>query len=343
MRKEQTQPQTQRPPYLKEVADCILADIGPEAWHLLTFPAYQRTPSPQRVREIAKGIREGYAPGPLTLYAQGGKYLIVDGGHRFLAHQLNRERYGHVRDILALIYAEDALDQREAFVNENTKVAMSPTNIVRADNRTLAAALIRDLAAPGFPFAGCDDVADFPIRPLTCVKAALILHTEDGLSLDANNFIYLSVARALAALDQAILADNDGGKDFAFWLGAFCPFLRYLPALWGDEGRHLLNFGVLGFALFLTKNKPYFFDKEGKLSIKTSWSHVSKKRGAREFESTVDRSDFAKLAALKEKWENPGFLLYAEAARDPLACARELNAQFWKNRPQAQRVWKPVF
>jgi hypothetical protein len=219
-------------------------------------------------------------------------------------------------------------------VNENNKMAMNPTNIIRADDRRFCSFAVRALGEADGPFAGCADVADFPIRPLSIVKAALLLHA-DGPTLVVDTLAYLSVSRALDALNAIVRGDET-----QWWERVLEPFLRYELALWGSEGRPLLNFGVLGFALFLAKNKPRFVDKKGKLVIKTTWTHVSEKRGSREYEST-DRSDFAKLAALKERWEKPGDLLRIEASRDPYAVAREINAHFWKNRPQAQRVWRP--
>ena len=329
-----------KPPYLKEVPGCTLAAIPPEAWHLLTFPEYQRTPLPTRVRQIAQGLREGYAPAPVILYEQAGKYLIVDGGHRVLAHRLNRDRFAYERDVIALVYSSDAIDQNVCFVNENNKLRMDPTAIIRADNRRLCCQIIRHLGAPDNPFCGLDELADYPIRPLSIVKAALILHAQ-GEELEINRLAYYSVSRALDHL-EAILTKKKTGVDF--WLNVVEPFLRYELELWGTTGRHLVNFGVLGFAHFLSKNRARFFDKTGTLVIKTTRRDFSEKRRAKgwavEYQSKTD-SDFAKLAALRERWDKLGDQLHIEAPRDPVRVAYEINLWFWKNRPVNQRLWRP--
>ena len=328
-----------KPSYLKEVPGCTLAAIPPEAWHLLTFPDYQRTPAAHRVRQIAQGLREGYDPAPVILYAQAGKYLIVDGGHRILAHRLNRDRFAYERDVIALIYTEEAIDQHVCFVNENNKLRMDPTAIIRADNRRHCCAIIRRLGEPDRPFNGLDELADYPIRPLSIVKAALILHAQ-GAELEINRLAYYSVSRALDHL-EAIITTKAGG---AFWVNVVEPFLKYETELWGVEGRHLVNFGVLAFALFLSKNRPRFFDAKGNLVIKTTRHSVSEKRRAAgrqaEFEDK-NNSDFAKLAVLACRWNELGDQLHIYAPKDPVRVAYEINLWFWKNRPVSQRIWRP--
>ena len=83
----------------KEVNNVALVAVPTEAWHLLRFPAYQRKPTIHKVRDIAAGLRDGYAPSPIILYETDGAFEIVDGGHRFHAYRLNYEQYGLAADI----------------------------------------------------------------------------------------------------------------------------------------------------------------------------------------------------------------------------------------------------
>lgn len=326
------------PEMFHELPGVMLVAVPPESWGLLRFPAYQRKPTAHKVRDIAKGLRAGYQPAPITLIHTGGAYLIVDGGHRFSAFRLNHESYGIAADIPALVYNQDAIDQNQMFVLENNKLRMNPTAIIRADNRHRCSDMVRMLGRSGLldgtPFDGCANVADYPVRPLSIVKAALVLHAQ-GEDLWINTLAYYSVSRALDRLD-AIIAEDPG-----FWLHVLLPFLRYEFLLWGSAGRHLLNFGVLGFAYFLSKNRARFFDKSGNLVIKTTRSHVSKKRGSREYTTDSDRSDFAKLASIRDRWNEPGDLLRIEASRDPVRVAYEINVHFWKNKAKNTRIWRP--
>lgn len=326
----------ERYPFLKEMTGCRLAAVSPEAWHLLRFPDYQRTPSPYRIREILKGLKDGYTPAPIVLYDLEGVLYIVDGGHRVMAYRQLRDRYGIDRDIPAMIYAEEAIDQNQLFVNENNKLRMDPTAIIRADQRHMASFCIRGLNKDVPMLADCDDVADFPIRPLTLVKAALILGANPA-KIDANTLAFISVSRALDSLEAFIAGDETG-----WWYRVPVPFYNAVFTLWGREGKHLLNFSVQGFALFCMKNGSCFFDKNGDFVIKSARTHVSAKRGTREIKlKNDDRSDFAKLSALKPRWEKLGDQLSIAATYNTHAVAREINNHYWKNRSKAARVWQP--
>jgi hypothetical protein len=319
----------------QDVPNVTLVAVPPESWHLLHFPAYQRRQTQNKVRDIARGIENGYMPAPIILYKTGASYRIVDGGHRFQAFRRVHERTGLAPAIPALIYGEEAGDQNVIFVNENCKMRMDPTAIIRADNSRAVSVLLRGLGGENEPFEGCGDLADYPVRPLSIVKAALCLHAE-GDDLDHNRLCYLSVARALDEL-EAIIAKDDG-----WWRRVVIPFLNCELALWGEKGRHLVNFAVIGFALFLAKNRTHFFTKSGDLVIKTTRTHVSQKRGSREIAlANDDRSDFAKLKALKKVWDEPGTRLYSEAPRNPLVVAGQINDHFWKNRKRSVRAWRP--
>ncbi len=320
----------------KRVENVELVAVPTAAWHRLRFPAYQRKPTVHKVKDIAAGLRAGYVPTPIILYAAGDAYEIVDGGHRFQAYRLNYEQYGLEAEIPALIYDRVAIDQCQTFVLENNKLRMDPTAIIRADDRRACCGLIRALCETCAPFSGIYNIADYPVRPLSIVKAALLLHAQ-GDELDVNTLAYLSVNRALDRLDRIV--GPAGG--YEFWRGVVEPFLAAELALWGPAGRHLCNFAVLGFAYFLAKNRPRFFDKKGNLVIKTTRTHVSEKRGSREFASAADRSDFAKLASLGKRWEEPKDHLHQEAPRDPVRVAYEINLHFWKNRPKSARLWRP--
>jgi hypothetical protein len=114
-------------------------------------------------------------------------------------------------------------------------------------------------------------------------------------------------------------------------------FLDYIFELWGNDGRHLNNFGVLGFAYFLVKNRPRFFDGE-ELIINAMRSRNMGKRGNI---STSDRSDFTKLQYLKDRWSKPGDILAIEATRRPDIVAYVINQWFWRNVPKQNRIWRP--
>lgn len=321
----------------KYVENVKLVAVPQESWHLLQFPEYQRKPTQQKVRDIAAGLREGYTPAPIILYQTGSSYRIVDGGHRFHAYRLNYEQHGFLADIPALIYDGRTFDQSQTFVLENNKLRMDPTAIIRADDRRCASGLIRELGVTmGSNFNGIENIAEYPVRPLSIVKAALLLHAR-GYDLDANTLAYLSVNRALDRLEKIV--GGKGGEDF--WNGVVIPFLNAEIALWGVQGRHLVNFGVLGFALFLGKNRPRFFDKNGNLVIKTTRAHVSEKRGRNYEYEKPDRSDFAKLASLQPRWNKPSDRLYQEASRNPLVVAGQINDHFWKNVNRTARIWRP--
>ena len=63
-------------------------------WEHFNWPGYQREPNPGKVKQIAKGIRDGYNPGPITIYEEGSCLNIVDGGHRVKAYIHNFDLYG---------------------------------------------------------------------------------------------------------------------------------------------------------------------------------------------------------------------------------------------------------
>lgn len=155
-----------------------------------------------------------------------------------------------------------------------------------------------------------------------------------GDELEINSQAYLSVANATKAFDEILLKHGD-----IAWTN-LVRLIDYMQQLWGDQGRHMLNFGVIGFAFFLSKNAPQFFNKKGVLEIKTKRLTVSEKRGAREFEHLA-KSDFGKLAALRTRWEDIGDQLWIEASRNPLRIAGQINTHFWKNKPVSQRIWRP--
>lgn len=308
-----------------------LVHVPPTQWHRFVWPDYQRSPNPSRVKQIAQGIRAGYDPGPVTLYEIDGRLNVVDGGHRIKAYMHNRIHHGIDDPILAIVYQKNAIEQNLTFILENTKMRMNPTCIIKADSRSIACARIRALGEKGGIFMDFGALEAYPIKPLTLIKAAIILNLR-GDDLAINSLAYLSVARAVAALDRMIADDEQCWKNLE-------ALIRYEIRLWGCEGRHLLNFGVLGFAYFLAKNAPAFFGRNG-LEIRTKRLLVSKKRGAREFES-ADRSDFGKLKALQDRWDKPGDQLRINASRDPVAIALEINSHFWKNRSKSLRIWRP--
>lgn len=163
----------------KPLTNVKLVAVPQESWHLLQFPAYQRKPTQQKVRDIAAGLRDGYTPAPIIPYKTGASYRIVDGGHRFHAYRLNYEQHGVLAEIPALIYDERAFDQTQTFVLENNKLRMDPTAIIRADERRSSSGLIRELAiASNSSFAGIENIAEYPVRPLSIVKAALLLNAQ---------------------------------------------------------------------------------------------------------------------------------------------------------------------
>lgn len=313
-----------------------LVTIQPYQWKNFNWPDYQRKPNPGKVKQIAKGIREGYNPGPITIYEEDGRLNIVDGGHRVKAYIHNLDLYDFERPILALLYDRNTIDQNLMFVRENTKLRMNPINIIRADSRSQCCRLIRGLKDPGSIFERYEDLYDYPIKPLTIVKASLILAQDDD-DLAINSLAYLSVARATRALD-GILEQRPAHWDTTV------QFLDYDLQLWGMEGRHTLNFGVLGFAYFLAKNREVFF-KDEKLVIKSTVSQIERKcRRQNKPEYKRDRkdySDFTKLAALRSRWENWGDQLWINASRDPVRIAIEINNHFWSHRKKSIRIWRP--
>jgi hypothetical protein len=313
---------------LKSPAGVRLVEIPPELWHALALPDYQRKQNPAKVKDIARGLREGYRPAPILLYVREGGLAVVDGGHRVAAPRLNREQHNFTRDIPALLYEAEAMDQHLSFALENNKLRMSPTALIQADRRRAVSALLR--ALKDGVFSPAESIYDYPVGPLTVVKAALLLYRPDAAQA-VNRLAYLSVARALEEADRAL------EEDPSFWGFVVLPFLSSIGELWGFKGRQCLNFGVIGFAYFLSRNRAYFYD-DGLLEIQKERSRNSGKRGTRE---TRDRSDFVKLAALGEKWNKWGSTLYEEAPRDPIRVAREINEHFWRNRPRAGRAWQP--
>jgi hypothetical protein len=310
-----------------------LVHIHRDQWYLFRWPDYQRTPNMTRVKVIAKGIRDGYEPGPVTLYEQNGNLNIVDGGHRVKAYMHNMEKFSHIAPILAILYRENAIEQNAAFILENTKLRMNPSNIIRADHKSKCCGLIRAMGDPGGIFQEYIDLENYPTRPLTLIKAGIVLTMRDE-ELEINNQAYLSVANAVKLYDEVMTRKGD-----AAWTN-LVKLVEAIQALWGETGRHWLNFGVLGFAFFLSKNAPRFFNKRGELEIKSTRLSVSEKRRAREFQDSVN-SDFGKLAALRERWEERGDQLWIEASRNPLRIAGQINTHFWKNKPVSQRIWRP--
>ncbi len=325
----------------RKIPNVTLAAIPPEAWGLLRFPAYQRKPTSRKVKDIAKGLRDGYQTAPIILYKSDDAFQIVDGGYRFSAYRLNYETYGIAADIPALIYEQDAIDQNQTFVLENNKLRMDTNSMIRADNTRICSKLLRamgrDKSLEGTPFYGCADLADYPIRPLTIVKAALFLAAQGG-DIRGNDLAYLSVIRALDRLEQVIAYEHRND----FWGNVLNPFLRYVFSLWGDSGRHLLNFGVIGFAYFLARNGARFFDSDGKILINTKRRDKSQSCRGRnvEYESKTD-SDFAKLAAVKDRWNKLGDDLRIYAPNDPVRVAFAINAHFWYKKQHSERIWTP--
>lgn len=310
-----------------EEAGVRLVMIPPDVWQRFKWPDYQRRPNLNKVTQIAQGLLTGYVPGPVTVYQKNGDLNLVDGGHRVMAYMQNLEKEGIRQDIMALLYEDGTIDENETFVAENTKLRMSPANIINANNRSTCCGLIRSLA--GYVFKGCDSVHSYPVGPLTIIKAGIILNTR-GEDLSINRAAYLSVAKAIDELDALIRQDK------RCWFNT-AELLMYISSLWGNDGRHLLNFGVLGFAYFLVKNRPRFFTDAG-LAIKTTRTRVSPDLG--QYESK-DRSDFTKLAALKSRWEDLGDQLYINASRDPVIVAKEINRWFWSYRKKSSRIWIP--
>lgn len=307
-----------------------LVEIWPSAWESFTWPYYQRKPNSYRVKKIAEGLRGGYRPDPITVYQTNGKLHVVDGGHRVLAYMFNKQQYELSEPIPALLYTNGAINENETFVRENTKLRMSPVNIIRANERSRCCELIRGLSSKGSLFAEYGDPYNYPVGALSIVKAGIIL-AKEGDDLQVYSQAYLSVASAIDELDSILLQDP------GHWANGVERFLGYLLRLWGNDGRHLLNFGVLGFAYFLSKNRPRFF-KNGKLVIQSTRSRNSGKRGTR---ITQDRSDFTKLAALEVRWNKRPDPLYIEASRDPGAVAQEINRHFWRSHPKKVRIWRP--
>ncbi|MCK4783969.1 MAG: hypothetical protein KAV87_09480, partial [Desulfobacteraceae bacterium] len=174
------------------------------------------------------------------------------------------------------------------------------------------------------------DLYDYPIKPLTIVKASLILAQDDD-DLAINSLAYLSVARATRALDGIL------EQRLLHWVTTV-QFLTYSLQLWGEEGRHTLNFGVLGFAYFLAKNREVFLKNE-KLVIKSTRYGISEK--SRTKKELKDNTDFTKLAALRSRWENWGDQLWINASRDPVRIAIEINNHFWSHRKKSVHIWRP--
>lgn len=325
-----------------------LVEIPPAQWNRFRWPDYQRSPNKTRVNQIARGLKGGYEPGPITLYEQNGYLNVVDGGHRVMAYMRNKDLYGLDVSILALLYEEGAIEQNLTFIHENTKMRMNPANIILADNRSSSCALVRSLSDS--LFASYNHISEYPINPLSLIKAAVILDRR-GTELAINSLAYLSVANAIRALDSII---EEKGEEY--WEKVVLRFIRYILEMWGYEGRHLCNFAILGFAYFLAQNRPVFFTN-GELEINRKWSrlcenlsHVSGKcvtgseRKEREVQSKsaeTDRSDYGKLAAMKTRWENLGDQMYINAPRDPVRIALEINMYFWKNRRKSAQVWWP--
>lgn len=308
--------------------------IFPDQWHLLTLPDYQRAPNRARVNQIARGIRDGYKPAPITLYEKGDGYFnIVDGGHRYMAYMDNKTRHGINDGILSLVYRKGSIEQNMTFIHENTKLRMNPTNIINANTESEVCRRIRALGDEDRLFEEFT-IEEYPVKPLSLIKAGIILdHREDGEDLAIHTLAYMSVANAVKAFDASIEEKGDGIWD------TLVKFIRCEEDLWGFSGRHLLNFGVLGFAYFLARNPKTFFTDEG-LVIKSKRTHVSEKRGCIEYESD-ERSDFAKLMTLEARWNKAGDQLCINASRSPVAIGLEINVHFWKNRPKAQREWRP--
>lgn len=327
MRNEQKNEQTEA-----NDKSVVLVKIPPAQWQQFQWPAFQRQPNQHRVKEIAAGMRDGYEPGPITVYRDNGRFNIVDGGHRVRAYMLNRKTFGISRPIMALMYDLKTIDPNRTFVIENTKLRMNPINIIRADNRSRCCELVRELKEPGHIFAAYDDLYDYPVKPLSIIKVGVIMGkcSEELLLSSMSN---LPVARAVKSLD-AILEKNP-----LHWR-TVVQFLQYAVELWGFEGRHLTNFGAMGFAYFLIRNRPVFF-KDGNLLIKTTRAHVFERRGHQEEHEKADRSDYAKLASLKARWDSLRELLGYEATRDATRVALVLNEFFWRNRPKKNRVWRP--
>lgn len=312
-----------------EDAGVRLVMIPPDVWRKFKWPDYQRSPNQNKINQIAQGLIKGYKPGPVTVYQKNGHLNLVDGGHRVMAYMQNFEKEGIKENILALLYNEGSIDENETFVAENTKLRMNPLNIINANNKSRVCALIRGLKDNVFNH--CDSIHTYPVGALTIVKAGIILnsHIEEII---INRAAYLSVAKAIDEMDTLISKDNNSWPNTV-------RLLQYIIELWGLDGRHLLNFAVLGFAYFIHRNRALFLEN-GKLIIKSKSSRNFPNRGNKTYEIN-DKSDFVKLAALKDRWNELGDQLRINASRDPVRIALELNAYFWKHRPKRRKIWDP--
>lgn len=311
-----------------EDAGVRLVMIPPEVWRRFKWPDYQRSPNQNKINQIAQGLIKGYRPGPVTVYQKNGHLNLVDGGHRVMAYMRNLEKEGIKENILALLYDEGAIDENETFVAENTKLRMNPLNIINANNKSRVCALIRGLKDN--VFSQCDSVHTFPIGALSIVKAGVILNTHNE-EIIINRAAYLSVAKAIDEMDMLISKDNN------CWPNTV-RLLEYIIELWGLDGRHLLNFAVLGFAYFIHRNRKLFIEN-GKLIIKSKRYTISEKCGT--MKELKDKTDYTKLAALKKRWNELGDQLYIYASRDPVRIALEINDYFWKHRPRKRKLWDP--
>lgn len=234
-----------------------LVEIPASEWDRFTWPEYQRKPNMNKVRQIANGLMSGYQPGPITVHAQNGRLRLIDGGHRAMAYRLNRKEHGIDSPILAIFYDDDPknkVNENRIFILENSQLAMQASHIINANTSSRCCGMVRALCDENQYFKPCQDVLSYPIKPLSIIKAGVILDKE-GDDIQVNRNAYLSVSKAIDELDGILIQRP------RHW-GRIVRFLDYIFELWGNDGRHLNNFGVLGFAYFLVKNRPRFFDGE---------------------------------------------------------------------------------
>lgn len=148
--------QRKRAPIVLALAPPARAEIGPSRYHLLEVDKrYQREIQPTLVNDLITVLKKGGTiPDPITLvqrnwtdpFTKPGKYYIVDGQQRALAHM----EVGV--PILAFVYKTDSLEQeRQLFLLMQEKVSVHPNVIVRSWNGPVAEALRASNDNPDHP------------------------------------------------------------------------------------------------------------------------------------------------------------------------------------------------
>ncbi len=197
----------------RKIPNVTLAAIPPEAWGLLRFPAYQRKPTSRKVKDIAKGLRDGYQTAPIILYKSDDAFQIEDGGYPSApTAQLRdlRHRCRHPGPDLR----QDAIDQNHLFAGEQQASQDTNSDKGRQYPHLLQAAPgngARDKSPWGPPIYGLRRSCRLPLRPLTCHGRAL--PGRQGLKIQAQRPGLSSVIRALDRLEQAVpLTPQDSGE-----------------------------------------------------------------------------------------------------------------------------------